>query len=106
MEEMKELAAILAITVLLFVVIGLGATKLVCTLDAISGAAAIEQLRVDVQRVTGTASEDVIGQVTEWNQAIKSYQRYRTIWWGRLFVPKAWETVRIIVINPANEKGE
>jgi hypothetical protein len=60
--------------------------------------AAIEQLRSDVLRVGTGASEDVIGQVTEWNQNIRSNQRYRNLWWSRLLTPKEWDNVDVIEI--------
>jgi hypothetical protein len=60
--------------------------------------AKIEQLREDVTRVASGANEDVIGQVTQWNQEIKSAQRYRMVWWGRLCTPEEWESVNVIEI--------
>jgi len=60
--------------------------------------AKIEQLRDDVRRVKHGANEDVIGQVTQWNQAIKSAKRYRMVWWARLCVPEEWESVDVIEI--------
>jgi len=60
--------------------------------------AQIEQLREDTDKVGVGENEDVIGQVVKWNQKIKSNQRYRQIWWGRLTVPKGWEEVEIIEI--------
>lgn len=64
--------------------------------------AKIDQLREDVCRVGAGANEDVIGQVTQWNQDIKSAQRYRMVWWGRIFTPEEWESVDVIEI-PSQE---
>lgn len=60
--------------------------------------AKIEQLREDVGRVASGANEDVIGQVTQWNQEIKSAKRYRMVWWGRMCTPEEWESVNVIEI--------
>lgn len=60
--------------------------------------AQIEQLREDVGRVDRMSNEDVIGQVTSWNQKIKALRRYRQIWWGRIFIPEEWESVEVIEI--------
>ena len=35
---------------------------------------AIEQLRSDINNISGVSSEDVVGQATKWNQRIRSMQ--------------------------------
>jgi PhoPQ-activated pathogenicity-related protein len=67
--------------------------------------AEIEQLRADVQRVTAAESEDVIGQVTQWNQEIASYQRYNRTWYADLLTPDGWDSVAMIVIPERAEHG-
>lgn len=65
--------------------------------------AEIEQLRLDAGKVGVGSNEDVIGQVTKWNQEIKSNQRYRKIWWSRAIVPAGWDGVAVIEIgSPAS----
>lgn len=60
--------------------------------------AQIEQLRRDVQRVNVAQSEDVIGQVTKWNQVIMSNKQYNKIWWADLTIPDEWDNVELIEI--------
>ena len=103
---MWEFLGILATTILVSTLLVGGITRVAKQTEMPGKIAAIEQLRADVRLSNVGSDEAIIGQVAQWNQAIRSNQRYRTIWWGRLFVPKAWETVRLIAINPANEKGE
>lgn len=62
--------------------------------------AAIEQLRKDVRRVDIAESEDVIGQVTQWNQKIASYQLYNQMWLTAWTVPDQWDSVQSIEIPP------
>lgn len=60
--------------------------------------AQIEQLRRDVQHVNIQQSEDVIGQVTKWNQVIMSNKQYNKIWWADLTIPDEWDNVELIEI--------
>jgi hypothetical protein len=55
--------------------------------------AQIEQLRTDVRRVDVAESEDVIGQVVQWNQHIRSQQRYNDVWWAAWSIPNRWDSV-------------
>ena len=61
--------------------------------------AMIEQLRKDVGQVAHGANEDVIGQVTQWNQEIMRAKRYRMVWWGRMLTPEEWDGVDVIEIQ-------
>jgi hypothetical protein len=63
--------------------------------------AKIEQLRDDLSVTASTSNEDAIGQATQWNQTIKSNQRYRSLWWGRIVVANEWESVSVIDIPEA-----
>jgi len=65
--------------------------------------AKIEQLRADVWAVDLLASEDVLGQVTEWNQTILSNQRYNRIWWAGWMIPDEWEAVQPISVRGASQ---
>jgi hypothetical protein len=60
--------------------------------------ARIEQLRRDVQKVSAAESEDVIGQVTQWNQNIVQYQVYNRVWVISWLVPDQWDAVALIEI--------
>lgn len=60
--------------------------------------AQIEQLRQDVQRVDANKAEDVVGQVTQWNQRIASSKAYNQLWYSSWAVPDAWDTVEPIEI--------
>ncbi len=53
----------------------------------------IEQLRYDMAGISGSASEDVVGQATAWNQTIRRMQAYNAQWWGDPFIPDQWESV-------------
>ena len=59
---------------------------------------AIEQLRSDMARIAGPASEDVIGQATSWNQKIRTLQAYNDRWWGDPFIPDDWDSVQLLSI--------
>ena len=58
--------------------------------------ARIEQLRTDVRGIGAAESEDVIGQVTKWNQTIASNKRYNATWWAAPIVPNEWDSVQPI----------
>ena len=80
---------------LLFVFIGMGVAY---RMDLPGSLARIEQLRADVQKVGAVSNEDVIGQATKWNQAIRSNQAYNRTWYAALLVPNAWDDVELIEI--------
>lgn len=94
----KEEARFIGGFVLAFVLLFIGLLRGVQELSFPGALAKIEQLREDVGRVASGANEDVIGQVTKWNQEIKSSKRYRMVWWGRLCTPEEWESVDVIEI--------
>ena len=60
--------------------------------------AQIEQLRSDSAKVSVQESEDVVGQITFWNQLIASNQRYNKIWWSHLVIPDGWDEIMPIPI--------
>ncbi|MBN1910015.1 MAG: hypothetical protein JW818_09770 [Pirellulales bacterium] len=59
---------------------------------------AIEQLRADINDISGVSSEDAIGQATQWNQRIRTLQAYNAQWWGNPFIPDAWNDIELIPI--------
>jgi hypothetical protein len=65
-------------------------------IEGLSSIAKIEQLKEDLQNVNAIESEDVIGQVTEWNQEIRSNQRYNQIPIAGLYIPDYWDDVELI----------
>jgi hypothetical protein len=97
-REDAFLVALVIGIVLAFLLGIVGLTRVGNELAVPGQLAAIEQLREDVKRVADSQSEDVIGQVTQWNQEIRSAKRYREIWWGRMFTPDEWESVEVITI--------
>jgi hypothetical protein len=94
----KEEVAFIGGVVLALVLGFIGLIRGVQELSVPGELAKIEQLREDVGRVASGANEDVIGQVTQWNQEIKAAKRYRMVWWGRLCTPEEWESVNVIEI--------
>jgi len=70
--------------------------------SSLPGAVAeIEQLRHDAANVSPATAEDVIGQVTAWNQKIVSYQRYNQIWWSGWAIPDGWDDIKTIPVPVA-----
>lgn len=60
--------------------------------------AKIEQLRIDASHTKIGNNEDVIGQVTQWNQTIRSKQAYNKKWWAAITIPNEWDDVKLIEI--------
>ena len=60
--------------------------------------AEIESLRRDAALVDEARAEDVIGQVTHWNQTISNFQAYDRTWWMGWTVPDEWQAVELIAI--------
>lgn len=87
------------IALLIFILIVVGFIRTVSEFVTIGELAMIEQLRFDVQHVDPNASEDVMGQITKWNQHIMAYKRYRMYWFFRIFIPEEWEKVDVIKTN-------
>lgn len=97
MEEVKAIGATLF--VVLAIVYGT-----VCAVNQVGlhGALAeIEQLREDIRSTRTGNNEDVVGQATQWNQAIKRAQAYNRLWYLDLAVADEWDSVEPIQI-PAN----
>ena len=59
--------------------------------------AKIEQLRKDAASVDPAQAEDVIGQVAEWNQTIRSNQVWNDSFWGFL-IPDEWDSIEVIPV--------
>ncbi len=67
--------------------------------------AKVEQLRSDAKQANVLNSEAIMGQVTKWNQRIKSRQADNTIPIFCLTVPNGWDDMELIdVKNLAGEK--
>ncbi len=66
--------------------------------------AQIEQLRKDVnsqlvQDSSSTNMEDVLGQVTQWNQIIAAIKQYNQYWWSDILYPDKWNDVEFISLH-------
>jgi hypothetical protein len=60
--------------------------------------AEIEQLRADAAVVDPQQAEDVIGQVTQWNQTIESSKTYNAQWWSGWTLPDEWDSIELIPV--------
>lgn len=98
MHMYKEEVAFIGGVLLAFVLGSIGLIRGIQELSVPGEIAKIEQLRKDMGRVASGENEDVIGQVTQWNQEIMSAKRYRMVWWGRICTPEEWESVNVIEI--------
>jgi hypothetical protein len=63
--------------------------------------AQIERLRIDAAIVDPVQAEDVIGQVTVWNQRIVSNQTYERMPIINIMVPDEWSRVEVIEVPRA-----
>ena len=61
--------------------------------------AKLEQLRSDVELVGDNLGEDVMGQVTEMNQALRAKQKYNSLWWADIFIPDAYDDLEVIKVR-------
>ena len=66
--------------------------------------ARVEQLRIDAAQANVLNSEAIMGQVTEWNQWIKSRQAYNKIPILCLTVPNGWDDIELIDVGLAGDK--
>lgn len=64
--------------------------------EYVQTSAQVEQLRVDVISVDVAESEDVVGQVTQFNQKISAMRRWNDVPVISLFVPNGWDTLAFI----------
>lgn len=60
--------------------------------------AQIEQLRADSAHVDPAQAEDVIGQVTQWNQKIVSMQAYDDMFLIGIVIPDGWQDIEPIPV--------
>ena len=60
--------------------------------------AMIDQLRLDADNIAAPSSEDVVGQITQWNQSIVFYQTYNMIPVVELMIPDFWDKVEPIPV--------
>lgn len=64
--------------------------------------AEIEQLRTDSQNISAN-SEDVVGQITQYNQEIKRMQARNDIPIIKMLIPNGWDDVELIKL-PASSR--
>jgi hypothetical protein len=55
--------------------------------------AAIESLRRDVASTACVASEDVVGQVTQWNQTIARKRQFTRVFVIGMYYPNEWDAI-------------
>ena len=67
--------------------------------DFVGASVQIEQLREDITKVDVQSNEDVMGQATEWNQAIRAWRRYNQVPLVCIFVPNGWDEIELIEIK-------
>jgi hypothetical protein len=94
----REIAATIAMFVLAMVVLFGGLSWLINQTSFPSQVAEIEQLRLDSANVDPAQAEDVIGQVTSWNQYIRSMQINNTLWWAGWTIPDEWNNIELIEV--------
>jgi hypothetical protein len=58
----------------------------------------IEQIRADAAVTDPQRAEDVIGQVTVWNQTIASNQSLNRTWYAGWVIPDEWDRVELIAV--------
>jgi len=73
-------------------------------ISAIGHIAAIEQLREDSTKVDFLSNEDVMGQITKYNQEIAKAKRYNKIPFLCLYIPNKWDDVETINVVLYGEK--
>lgn len=95
---LKDIAVMFGGFILVCIILVLGGARIESELNFPGEYAAIEQLRMDVARTKIGTNEDVIGQVTQANQRIKTNQQYRSIWWSHHLVASGWDKVELIPI--------
>lgn len=87
------------LAILLACLLGIGAIAWIGNHVALPGQLAeIEQLRADSAVVDLAQAEDVIGQVTQWNQDIATKRAWNDIWWAGWMIPDEWSSVELIEV--------
>ena len=77
----------------------MGSVRIVDGYAAVQAEAAVEQLGSDVWGVDVLSNEDVMGQITEWNQTIRSKQRLKDTFWGGIVTSSRWRMIELIEIG-------
>jgi hypothetical protein len=95
MKEILTAISIIGFGVSIFVVAIVAAVK---QAEYMSAVPMIERLRVDSLGIAPAASEDVLGQITAWNQTIATMQRWNRVPALCLFVPNGWDAVEYIPV--------
>ena len=98
MHEIRIIASVLLVVGACIVAFIAGGIFLTERMELPGALAEIESLRANASIVQPQEAEDVIGQVTQWNQTIASKQRYNRVWWSAWLIPNAWDDIRPIEI--------
>jgi hypothetical protein len=94
----KEMVAVVGICLIIVGLIFFGSVWIMNEVSFPASQTKIEQLRIDSAKVDPLQAEDVIGQVTEWNQIIKSNQAYNRNWFTGLVTPDGWDSIQLIPV--------
>ena len=94
MDELMATMAIILGVLLLAAAIAMCANYY----DFMASSASLEALRVDAANLSEPASEDVIGQITAFNQRIAAMQRLNGSPFVCLFIPNGWDALRPIPV--------
>lgn len=98
---MRDVLTAIGVFVGLMVFVVGGATTLVGVTSHASywsDIASVEQLRRDAAGVDPAQAENVIGQVTRWNQRIAAKKACNALWWCDFTEHDNWNTVRPIAV--------
>ena len=96
MREIGWVIAVLTVALFAFIYILMAISN---RMEVDPQIARIEQLRRDVKKVDPSRAEDVVGQVTQWNQTIASNQAWNRKWWIDPVVSDKWEEVALIELE-------
>ncbi len=61
--------------------------------------AQITQLKNDIKKASILSNEDIMGQVTVWNQKIAFYKAYNNIWWADILISDKWNSIEYIPVK-------
>lgn len=91
---MREIFTILFLIVAIFCGMAAGIQRLTFPGEV----AEIEQIRSDSTHLNPATAEDVVGQITAWNQHIRSKKAYNNLWWSGWAIPDGWDDIQYIPV--------
>jgi hypothetical protein len=96
-EAAENIGCLVLILAMPFAAVG-GTDMIVNAYGAPFEVAQIEQLRADSAGVDPAQAEDVIGQVTVWNQTIASMKARNALVWTDFMTADVWDTIQPIEV--------